>query len=122
MCRDVTSPRVASRSTILFRSWSATTGSSRSPGRRPTIHHPVRPGHPLHLEPLDVEVGEGPAADERRHVEVEPAPVAENPLDRVEPPLPPLDPEILAEAMFEEEEPASRPQHPVDLAQCPPGV
>src|SRR4051794_23053925 len=103
------SPRAASRSRISFSSWAATTGSSRSLGRHPTIHGPVRPGHPLHLEPLDVEVGEGQAPYECRHVEVEPAAVAEDPLNWIEPPLPPLNPEILAEAMFEEEEPSAWP-------------
>src|SRR5262245_8130145 len=84
--RAVISPRGDNWSRMTSRSMAAATVASCLLPRHPTIHRPVGPGHPLHPEPIDHEAGEGLAADECRHVEVEPAAVAEHPLDRVEPP------------------------------------
>src|SRR5687768_9750119 len=98
--RQVTSPRGESRSRISFRSMAAT-DASRSLDRPPTIHRPVRPGHPPPLEPTDHEIGDGLARHERRH-RVEAAAVAHEPLDRVEPPLPPLNLGVVAQAVLQE--------------------
>src|SRR5262245_50772761 len=87
MGRASTSPSPASRSRMSLSSWAAT-AASRSSGRHPTIHGPVRLGHPLDLELLDPDVAERLVADQRRYVEVEPAVAPEEPLGRVEPSTP----------------------------------